>query len=154
MSILKIDTPYVIVSVVTPETDDPATSGRIVNHHCAPTISHESLEQTGPNRWTLRAAYRDVGYVQLLDLYAQERNTEGAAAWVKYIADGQAGKRVKPFPREKLPREVIRRQACGETDREQALDDANRTAPVTAKAARGRTAPGSFGVPSCPAEER
>jgi len=130
---LQIETPYVIVSVVTPETDDPATSGRIVNHHCAPTISHESLEMVGPNRWTLRAAWRDRNYAMLLDLYAQERNADGAAAWTKYLADGQAGKRVKPFPRELLPREVIRRQSCGETDPVQALADANRTAPVTGR---------------------
>lgn len=136
----KIDTPYVIVSVVTPETDDPATSGRIVNHHCSPTISHESLEQTGPDRWTLRAAFRDRGYVQILDLYAQERNTEGAAAWLKYIADGQAGKRVKPFPKSLLPREVIRRQACGETEPEAALADAQRTAPDTSRTSKGRAA--------------
>lgn len=135
----KIETPYVIVSVVTPETDDPATSGRVVNHHCAPTISHESLEPAGPGRWTLRAVYRDIGYAMLADLYAQERNADGAAAWAKYIADGQAGKRVKPFPRHLLPREVIRRQACGETDEAQALADANRTAPVTGRARKGET---------------
>ena len=136
----KINDPYVIVSVVTPETDDPATSGRIVNHHCAPTISHESLEQTGPNTWTLRAAYRDHGYVMLLDLYSHERRPEDAALWKQYIADGQSGKRVKPFPRERLPREVIRRQACGETDDAQALADANKTAPVTSRARKPEAA--------------
>lgn len=140
MSLIKIDTQYVIVSIVTPETDDPATSGRIVNHHCSPTISHESLEQTGPNTWTLRAAYRDRGYVQIFDLYAHERRPEDAAAWRQYIADGQAGKRVKPFPRERLPREVIRRQACGETDEATALVDANRTAPVTNRARKPEAA--------------
>lgn len=134
------ETPYVIVSVVTPETDDPATSGRIVNHHCSPTISHESLEQIGPNRWTLRAAWRDRGYAMLLDIYAHERNAEGAAAWAKYIADGQAGKRVKPFPKELLPREVLRRQACGETDEATALADAQRTAPDTSRTSKGKAA--------------
>lgn len=134
------ETPYVIVSVVTPETDDPATSGRIVNHHCAPTISHESLEQIAPGQWTLRAAYRMRGYAMLLEIYAQERNPDGAAAWAKYIADGQAGKRVKPFPKELLPREVLRRQACGETDEATALADAQRTAPDTSRSSKGKAA--------------
>lgn len=134
------ETPYVIVSVVTPETDDPATSGRIVNHHCSPTISHESLEQTGANTWTLRAVYRMRGYAMIGELYAQERNQEGAEAWAKYLADGQAGKRVKPFPKELLPREVIRRQACGETDEAQALADAQRTAPDTSRTSKGKAA--------------
>lgn len=134
----KPEAPYVIVSVVMPETDDPATSGHIVNHHCAPTVSHESLERIGESEWTLRAAYRQRGYAMLMELYANERNEEGARAYAKYVADGQAGRRVKPFPKEKLPREVLRRQACGELDERQALEDAKRTAPTTGRVSRPR----------------
>lgn len=132
---LNPETPYTIVSIVTPSTDDPSTSGRVINFPCAPTVSHEMLEQTDGG-WSLRSAWRDRDYVTMEALYQQERNPEGAAAWAKYIADGQAGKRVGVFPREKLPREVIRRQACGETDETTALADARRTAPVTGKVAK------------------
>lgn len=130
---LKPEHPYIIVSVVSPETDDPATSGRVTNYPCAPTVSHPSLEQGDGLSWSLRGPWRDRGYVTMQALYEQERNSEGAAAWAKYIADGQAGKRVGVFPREMLPREVLRRQACGETDSARALEDAKRTAPVTSR---------------------
>jgi hypothetical protein len=129
---LKPEAQYVIVSVVTPETDDPATSGRVINIPCAPTVSHPMLERNGPT-WSLRAAYRDRGYTTMEACYAQEHNEDGAAAWVKLIEDSQAGKRVGTFPREKLPKEVLRRQACGEIDTVKALEDAKRTAPVTSK---------------------
>jgi len=132
---LKPEHPYTIVSVVTPETDDPSTSGRVINFPCAPTVSHEMLEQGAGLTWSLRGPWRDRGYATMESLYAQERNPEGAAAWAKFIADGQAGKRVGVFSREQLPREVLRRQACGETDTTQALVDAKRTAPVTNKVA-------------------
>lgn len=127
------ETPYIVVSVVTPETDDPATSGRIANFPCAATITHEMLERTGPTTWTLRSTWRDRGYSMLGDLYAQERNPEGLAAWKAYVEAFQAGRRVAPFPKDKLPREVVRRQACGELDESQALLEAKRTAPVTGR---------------------
>lgn len=133
---LSIKSPYTIVTIITPETDDPATSGRVVNLPCSPTVSHETVVQVGPNEWTLRPHARKNGYGMMLEFYAQERREADAAAWVKQIADEQAGKRCGPFPREKLPREVIRRQACGELDDVQALEDANRTAPVTGKVSR------------------
>ena len=132
-SMLSPEQPYIIVSVVTPETDDPSTSGRVINFPCAPTISHEMLEQGDGLTWSLRGPWRDRGYATMDALYLQERNAEGAAAWAKYLADAQAGKRVGVFPREKLPREVLRRQACGETDSARALEDAKRTAPVTSR---------------------
>ena len=127
------ETPYIIVTVVTPETDDPGTSGRVVNYPCAATITHEMLERTGPAIWTLRSIWRDRGYSLLQDLYAQERNSEGMAAWKAYVDAFQTGKRVVPFAKDKLPREVLRRQACGELDEAQALTEAKRTAPVTGK---------------------
>lgn len=133
---LKPEAPYVIVSVVTPETDDPSTSGRVINFPCAPTISHPMLERTGEATWSLRSSYRDRGYTTIEACYAQERNPEGAAEWAQSIADSQAGKRVGAFPREKLPKEVLRRQACGELDEAKALADAKRTAPVTSKVAK------------------
>lgn len=132
---LKPEAPYVIVSVVSPQTDDPSTSGRITNYPCAPTVSHPVLERSG-STWIVRAAAMNLGYTLIQSLYAQERFTEGAARWEKFIADSQAGKRVGAFPREFLPKEVLRRQACGELDEAQALADAKRTAPVTAKVAK------------------
>lgn len=133
---LSIKTEYTIVTIVTPETDDPATSGRVVNLPCSPTITHETLEQIGPSAWTLRSYARSRGYGMILEMYQQEGRSEDAADWIKQVADQQAGKRCKPFPREKLPKEVIRRQACGELDEVQALADAKRTAPVTARVAK------------------
>jgi len=93
-SMLSPEQPYIIVSVVTPETDDPSTSGRVINFPCAPTISHEMLEQGDGLTWSLRGPWRDRGYATMDALYLQERNAEGAAAWAKYLADAQAGKRV------------------------------------------------------------
>lgn len=133
---LKPETPYVIVTVVTPETDDPSTSGRVINFPCAPTVSHPMLEATSSGGWSLRSEPMMMGYATIQTLYAQERFTEGAARWEKFIADSQAGKRVGAFPREWLPKEVLRRQACGELDETQALADAKRTAPVTSKVSK------------------
>lgn len=130
---LKPEAQYVIVSVVTPETDDPATSGRVVNLPCAATITHPMLERTGPATWSLRAAYRDRGYTTMESCFAQEHNEVHAAEWLQLLDDTQSGKRVTAFPRHKLPKEVLRRQACGEIDTDQALEDAERTAPVTSK---------------------
>lgn len=131
---LKPEVPYVIVSVVTPQTDRPETSGRIINFPCSPTVSHEMLEQVGDKmEWSLRGPWRDRGYTTMDALYRQENNEAGLEAWVKFIQRGQAGQvqRGEVFDRSKLPREVIRRQACGEVDEAKALSDANRTAPVT-----------------------
>lgn len=133
---LSPETPYVIVTIVTPETDDPATSGRVINLPCAPTISHDMLERTGEKTWGLRLAWVERGYSMINALYQHEANLEHATDWAKYVADGQAGKRVGVFPREKLPKEVIRRQACGELDEVKALADAKRTAPVTGKVSK------------------
>jgi len=133
---LKPETPYVIVSVVTPETDDPSTSGRVINFPCSPTVSHPMLEASSSGGWNIRSEAMMLGYVTIQALYAREKNPGGAAEWDKLIADSQAGKRVGAFPREKLPREVLRRQACGELDEVQALADAKRTPQVTAKVAK------------------
>lgn len=144
---LKANTPYIIVSVVTPETDDPATSGKVVNYPCAPTISHDVIELTEEGQYLVRAAYAQRGYIAVLDLLKSEKDrdplsgltgAEKAERHRDYHARAQAGQRVGPYPREWLPREAIRRQACGETDPVQALADANKTAPPTAKLAQGR----------------
>lgn len=132
---IRPETSYVIVTVVTPETDDPATSGRVVNFPCSPTVSHELLEQSGDG-WTLRGRPREMGYALMHELYRQERNQAGLDKWLAHVAAFQAGKKVKPFPKEDLPREVIRRQACGELDEAQALQDAKRTAPVSARVSK------------------
>lgn len=129
---LKPETPYVIVSVVTPETDDPSTSGRIVNFPCAPTVTHEMLMRVD-DTWMLQPKAAAIGYVTVKDLYQQERNGAGWDAWQAHVASWQGGKRFTPFPREKLPREVLRRQACGETDEALALELSKKTAPVTGK---------------------
>lgn len=136
---LKPETPYVIVTVVTPETDDPSTSGRVINFPCAPTVSHPMLEATSSGGWNIRSEAMLMGYTTIQACYAMERNAAGAAKaakWEKYIADSQAGRRVGAFPREDLPLEVLRRQACGELDEAQALSDAKRTPQVTAKVAK------------------
>ncbi len=143
---LQANAPYVIVSVCTPMTDDPTTSGKVINYPCAPTISHDCIELTDEGTYLVKSTFASKGYISILDLCMNEKPAAddpltGEQKWakhVKYHADAQAGKKVGPYPREWLPREVVRRQACGETDSVQAMADANRTAPVTAKLAKGK----------------
>lgn len=143
---LQANAPYVIVSVCTPETDDPATSGKVINYPCAPTISHDCIELTEEGSYLVKSTFTSRGYVSILDLCRAEKPDPsdpftGEQKWekhVKYHTDAQAGKRVGNYPREWLPREVIRRQSCGETDHVQGLVDASRTAPVTSKLTKGK----------------
>ncbi len=119
---------HTIIPVVTPMTDDPATSGRIRNLSCGPTIGHDWLmrDESG---YALRPAWSRAGYVLLRDLYEQERNLAGWEKFEAFIAAWQAGKaRKKPFPVAELPREVRLRQACGDAE---ALEEAGRRSPPT-----------------------
>lgn len=142
---LKANTPYVIISVVTPQTDDPTTSGRVINFPCAPTVSHDMVEFT-EGQYLVPAAYSRRGYVREIDLLADETGVdpecgltgpEKLAKHLEYHQRAQAGHRVGNYPKEWLSIECRRRQAVGEPDTKQALADANRTAPVTARLAKG-----------------
>lgn len=109
---LKPEEPYTIVTIVTPETDDPATSGCVVNLPCAPTVTHESLMRDR-GQYYLRPGHVDAGYRLLKDLYVAEDNAAGWADYQAHVAAFQAGRRVGRFPLAKLPREVRRRQGAG-----------------------------------------
>lgn len=131
---LKPETPYLIVTIVTPETDDPATSGTVVNIPCAPTVTHELLIRD-QGVYSLRPSATRAGYVLLEDLYRAERNERGWEEYQAYVADWQAGRaKRKPFQKEKLPREVLRRQSCGEIETEHQVEGARRAPPTTGKA--------------------
>ncbi len=128
--------PPTIVPIVTPQTDDPATSGRIRNLSCSPTVAHDWLlrDESG---YALRPSYTRAGYALLEDVYSQEGNPQGWARYQAYIAAWQSGKaRRKPFPRSELPNEVLRRQACGDID--SAEETAKRSPPTTGRVSKSK----------------
>lgn len=145
---LNANAPYTIVSVVTPETNDPSSSGKVINYPCAPTISHDILElaQDGSGQYLVSATYSMKGYIREIDLLAREQDKdpvsdltgkEKLALHLDYHRRAQRGERVGNYPKEWLSLECRRRQAVGETNPEQAYEDAKRTAPVTAKLSKG-----------------
>lgn len=117
MSVVSSGTPYTLVAVVTPITDDPATSGKIKHVPCAPQVGHKWLssyiDERGRREYGIVPLYGRRGYVLLRDLFEAEGNAEGWAEYEKHLAECAAGKARKPFPVEKLPAEVRRRRACG-----------------------------------------
>lgn len=114
---IRSNTPYRLIAVVTPITDDPATSGKIKHVPCSPTIKHKWLvafyDDDGKLDWQVEGRFMRKGYMLLRDLFEKEGNHEGWAEYEKHLAECAAGKARKPFPVEKLPREVLFRRACG-----------------------------------------
>lgn len=71
------------------------------------------LERNSKGTWIIRSEYRDAGFSLLESLYDDEGNAEGWELYERYIAAWQSGATRSPFPRDKLPKEVIVRQSCG-----------------------------------------
>lgn len=109
--------PYTYVALVTPMTADPATSGKIKHLPCAPQVKHKWLVAQEVARgmvdFFVTPLAARAGYILLRDLYMAEGNPEGWADYERHLRDIAAGRKVKPFPVDKLPREVLRRRACG-----------------------------------------
>lgn len=120
--------PYTLIAVVTPMTGDPATSGKIKHLPCAPQVKHKWLRAYdvggGMVDYAVEPLYQRAGYVLLRDLFEAEGLTEEWKLYQQLLKDLSAGRRVKPFPEDKLPREVRRRRACGAEPEAKAEADA------------------------------
>lgn len=108
--------PYTYVAVVTPMTDDPATSGKIKWLACAPTVKHKWLQMMVVSAdkadWVISPIFQRRGFLLLRDLFSYEGRMED---WDLAV---ECRRRNKPFPKDKLPKEVLRRQACGRDEGE------------------------------------
>lgn len=102
----------IIVPVVTPQTGDPSSSGRVRNLPVSPQAVPAWLESRGGGKYAVRGVYADKGYVKLEDLYLAEENVEGWAMYKRYLVEWKAGKARISFPLSALPREVQRRQTA------------------------------------------
>lgn len=115
---IPVGTPYTLVAIVTPITDDPATSGKIRHVPCSLSIRHKWLtpfaHEDGTLDYQVEGKYARKGYVLLRDLFEAEGNVDGWEEYKKHLAECAAGRARKPFPEDKLPREVRRRRACGD----------------------------------------
>lgn len=114
---IPADAPHKLIALVTPITDDPATSGKIKHVPCSPTIKHKWLApyvtDSGTLDYTVEGRFARKGYILLRDLFEAEGDHAGWAEYEKHLADCSAGRARKPFPADKLPLEVRRRRACG-----------------------------------------
>lgn len=99
-----------IIPVVTPQTGDPSTSGRVRNLPVCPQAIPAWLESRGGGRYAVKGVYADRQYVKLEDLYRAENNLEGWAKYQRYLAAWKAGTARVSFPLADLPQEVQRRQ--------------------------------------------
>ena len=121
---IDAESPYTYVALVTPMTGDPATSGKIRHLPCAPTVKHACLrnyevsvrrgdEYVSEISYSVEPAYQKAGYVLLGDLFEAEGMLEEWKQYQQLLRDLALGRKVKPFPEDKLPKEVRRRRACG-----------------------------------------
>ncbi len=101
----------IIIPVVTPQTGDPSSSGRVRNLPVSPQAVPAWLEPRGGGRYAVRGVYAEKGYIKLEDLYNAERKPEGWAKYKRYLAAWKAGTARVSFPIEDLPDEVRRRQS-------------------------------------------
>ncbi len=99
-----------IIPVVTPQTGDPSTSGRVRNLPVSPQVIPAWLEKRPGGRYAVRGSYAERGYVKLEDLYTAEHNPAGWAKYQRYLAAWKAGTARVSFPVADLPQEVIKRQ--------------------------------------------
>ena len=113
----------IVISVVTPQTGDPSTSGRVRNLPVSPQAIPAWLElrpanENRPAYFGLKGKYADKGYAMLRDLYEAEGNREGWDKYQRYIAAWKAGTARVSFPFADLPAEVQRRQSIQLVDNE------------------------------------
>lgn len=99
-----------IIPVVTPQTGDPSTSGRVRNLPVSPQAIPAWLEKRPGGRYAVKGAYAERGYHLLQDLYEAERNPAGWAKYQRYLAAWKAGTARVSFPLADLPAEVRKRQ--------------------------------------------
>lgn len=102
-----------IVPLVAPISGDPAQSGRIANIPATPQIHVRWLERDDEGSWIVKAKFAKQGWILLEDLYAAEGDHEGWAYYQRYLEKWQAGKTRVSFPKDRLPKEVLRRQNGG-----------------------------------------
>lgn len=121
---------YKIITIVHPPSNDPGTSGRVINLHCGGGVCHPHVVRT-QHGWTLRESFRQKGYRMLQEVYAQEQNLEGWERYQRYVAAWQSGQTRSPFPPQWLPEYVQNARRCLVSDE---FADAFRSPPVTGAA--------------------
>lgn len=132
--------PFRIVPVVSPISNDPASSGRVMNLPCGGGTNHAQVEpvydRDGNVRdYAIRASYRERGWLTLKEAYMLDDDEEGWQKYQRYIKASQSGMTRHRFPPEDLPREVLRRQKVS------LPDEFAPVAPTTGKLAAGEPEP-------------
>lgn len=102
-----------VVPIVAPISNDPSNSGRVLNLRPTPQITHKWLERSKAGAWIIRAEYRDAGWRMLREIYESEGDEEGWVYYKRYLEKWAAGTTRVSFPKDRLPKEVQHRQACG-----------------------------------------
>ncbi len=113
----------IIVPVVTPQTGDPSTSGRVRNLPVSPQAMPAWLElrpgaHGKPPYFGVKGIYADKGYALLQDLYEEESDAAGWNKYQRYIVAWKDGTARVSFPMADLPKEVQRRQSVQLVDNE------------------------------------
>lgn len=124
----------IIIPVVTPQTGDPSSSGRVRNLPVTPQAIPSWLEPRGGGRYGVKGVYAERGYVLLQDLYKAEGNQEGWEKYKRYLAAWKAGTARVSFPLDALPQEVQRRQSTLLADNEFGGEFAPSPKPTTGDA--------------------
>lgn len=107
--------PFRYFPVVAPISNDPATSGRVINLPCGGGVNNAQVEAVYDARgevvnYVLRASYRERGWLTLRDAYLIDGDEEGWAKYQRYLKAFAANQTRHPFPPEDLPAEVLRRK--------------------------------------------
>lgn len=151
--------PYRIVPVVSPLSNDPSTSGRVVNLPCGGGVCHRQVMMLDDGDYGIHPTYYKRGWRLLFDLYDEEatalqreadihRGTpehdakaalakasrENKARYESYLVSWEKGTTRSSFPKQWLPREVLDRHRCALPD---AFADAFRSPPVTGAVSEG-----------------
>jgi hypothetical protein len=124
----------IIIPVVTPQTGDPSSSGRVRNLPVSMQAIPAWLEHRGNGRFAVKGVYAERGYVLLRDLYKAEDNAAGWEKYKRYLAAWKAGTARVSFPLDALPQEVQRRQSTLLADNEFGGEFAPAPKPTTGDA--------------------
>lgn len=113
--------PYKVIPIVAPISADPATSGKIRNLPVGGGVEHSQLEAIRNEigdiiDYDVRAPARRRGWVRLQDLYEAEGRAEDWDLYRRHMEAASAGRTRVPFPRDRLPAEVLRRQQAAVPD--------------------------------------